>query len=583
MAARRLLPTLYGVGIGAAAIILGPVILERGHLLYRDAVSTPRTFLTDTTLGIDGLPPRAVPQDWVVGVLSSVLDGGFVVIAILFAALVLAGVGYGRLAARLVPASGRSGAAVAAVVSVWNPFVAERLLQGHWGLLVGYASLGWIIVALLDLHGRPYLHDRTGRSNWAQLAACVAVAGLTPSGSLLAGAVLIAVGLPLLLRRGSVRRPLRPRGIALDALAGVTIWIIGALPWLVATAITGSGVSASGSAGAEAFGLRAEPWLGGLGTAVGLGGIWNVDAVPASRTVWWAAVATMCLLVVVAVGSVYLWHRRVALDPTVGRLAWLAVIVVGAVVLAATPPGTAALGWLIDTVPGAGLLRDTQKFLALTMPFGALSAAAACAALRRWVPAGFAIAASVLLIVAPLPDLAWGVGGRLTPVHYPADWARVTQIVTADDGAVLLWPPGTVRRYGFTDGPSLDPAPRMLRAPVRQSGELVVDGITIDAADPTVVAAEQILSDGGSAADLARLGVGWVLIEGSSTPAPPAGAQVAFVGDDLRLYRIPDAQTSAVTASTAAPVAAWTANTLWALTIIVGLFAALRSSLRRSR
>ncbi len=565
--ASRLLPTLYAVSTAVAVIILGP-LLRPGHLLYRDAVSTPRTHLTDTTLGIDGLPPRAVPQDWFVGVFSTVVDGGFALMAMLFAALVLAGVGYGRLAARLVPDAGRSGAAVAAIASVWNPFVAERLLQGHWGLLVGYASLGWIVLTLLDLR------ERGGLAQWAQLIAAVGLAGLTPSGSLLAGALLLVVGVPMLLRANTSRR-------LVTAAGGVLVWIVGALPWLVASAIAGTAVSSSGSAGVRAFGLRAEPGLGGLGTALGLGGIWNNDAVPASRSMWWAAVATACLLLVVATGVVFLWSHRTTLDPTVTWLATLAALTVALVAVAATSPGMSALGWLIDTVPGAGLLRDTQKFLALAVPFLVVATAAACTWARRWVPAGFAVGAATLLIVAPLPDLAWGVGGRIAPVHYPDDWARISAIITPDDGAVLLWPPGTLRRYDFADDPSLDPTPRMVRAAVLQSGELTVDGVLVDPPDPTTAAAEHILSNGGPASELAKLGVGWVLVENTATDAPrPAGAQQVFDGKQLRLYRIPDADTAAISASTGERVAVWTANLVWLGAIGVGLVLGLRRSRR---
>ena len=44
---------------------------------------------------------------------------------------------------------------VAATVAIWNPYVAERLLQGHWSLLVGYGCLPWVAYAM-----RPVAHRR---------------------------------------------------------------------------------------------------------------------------------------------------------------------------------------------------------------------------------------------------------------------------------------------------------------------------------------------------------------------------------------------------------------------------------------
>ena len=161
MSAGRLLPTLYLVSAGLTAVVAGPLLgalfgVGPRYLLYRDAVSTPRSYVTDAALGVGDLPPRAVPQDWFVAMGSRVVDGGWLVAAIIVAALVVAGVGYGRLAHRLVPGAGHAGAVAAAMLAIWNPYVAERLLQGHWGLLVGYAALGWICL----LYTSPSPRDR---------------------------------------------------------------------------------------------------------------------------------------------------------------------------------------------------------------------------------------------------------------------------------------------------------------------------------------------------------------------------------------------------------------------------------------
>ena len=321
----RLLPALYLASVVAAVAVLAPLLPELigvapGHLLYRDAVSTPRTHVTDTTLGIGDLPPRAVPQDWFVAMVSSAVDGGVVVIAALLAALVFAGVGFGRLGCRLVPGAGRLGGVAAALVAIWNPYVAERLLQGHWSLLAGYASLGWIFVAVLDLRERPE------PVRFLQLGGLLAAAGLTPTGSVLAGVVL-AVAL--------IGRPVGLR----HSLIAVGLWILSTLPWVV-TAVISDATTTSAAAGVDAFGLRSEPGLGPVGTVLSLGGIWNADAVPASRTMWWAAIATFCFLLVIAAGVVALeqqlagitvgvvvprsirWYPRSGYSPLPSRSCW---------------------------------------------------------------------------------------------------------------------------------------------------------------------------------------------------------------------------------------------------------------------
>ncbi|HRD12706.1 MAG TPA: hypothetical protein PLI79_12665, partial [Mycobacterium sp.] len=86
---------------GYALTLTGAVtapLLAPGYLLHRDAVSTPRSYLSDAALGLGGAAPRAVPQDFPIAVTSTVLDGGLVVKALLLAGLVCAGWGAARLA-----------------------------------------------------------------------------------------------------------------------------------------------------------------------------------------------------------------------------------------------------------------------------------------------------------------------------------------------------------------------------------------------------------------------------------------------------------------------------------------------------
>ncbi|EUA43084.1 conserved transmembrane domain protein [Mycobacterium xenopi 3993] len=92
-------PDAGAAGGGAAA---GP-----GYLLLRDAVSTPRSYLSDTALGLGESAPRASPQDFAVALASHVLDGGVVVKVLLVAGLWLAGWGAARLVARVLPDAGR--------------------------------------------------------------------------------------------------------------------------------------------------------------------------------------------------------------------------------------------------------------------------------------------------------------------------------------------------------------------------------------------------------------------------------------------------------------------------------------------
>jgi hypothetical protein len=152
----------------------------------------------------------------------------------------------------------------------------------------------------------------------------------------------------------------------------------------------------------------------------------------------------------------------------------------------------------------------------------------------------------VLLPLIALPDLVWGVGGRLQPVEYPADWQRVRATLAADDGPgdVLVLPFGAYRAFGWNgDRPQLDPAARWLTRPTVADDELVVGGRAVAGED---VRARTVAAVADDPAALAELGVGWVLVE-RGTPGRPVPAEVQALphvvdGDDLDLYRVPGAR-----------------------------------------
>lgn len=572
-----------GYSLGLALVVVGP-LLGSGYLLLRDAVSTPRSYLTDAALGVGDAAPRAVPQDALVATLSAVVDGGVVVKAILVGALWLAGWGAAVLVRELLRGS-LGPQLVASTVAVWNPYVGERLLQGHWSLLTGYAALPW--VALLANRLRADSGDGSesrGRFDrvriWAMLAGCMAAAGLTPTGSLLAG--LMAV---LLVGRRNL-------------IGVVGLWVATAVPWLTATALSGAGGEPSDPAGVAAFAARAEPGLGTLGSLAGLGGIWNSTAVPGSRTTFFAVIGTLILLGIVAIGV-----RWVA---TGGDRETLHVrrILLASAAIAIVLPALGATGWglevgefLVAHVPGAGLLRDTQKYVALAMPAFALCAAAGCRVLaERFTPAEsrpnartpYIAALFIALIITALPDLAWGVGGAVRPVHYPTAWQRVAALVDAP-GDVAILPGGMFRKFPYSgSAPVLDPAPRMLSRDVLQTGELPVRGATVTGEGARAREVEQLLLRGGPASELARLGVGWVLVEGN-TPGPLGDSKTtlaqltpAYADPALQLYRV----SGPITEHDATPTArrtAGAAHLLWATLLAAGLLAAVIPARRRTQ
>ncbi|SPM29389.1 hypothetical protein [Mycobacterium terramassiliense] len=518
--------TRPGYALVVALLVVGP-LLAPGYLLLRDAVSTPRSYVSDAALGLTSAP-RATPQDFAVALASHVVDGGVVVKALLVAGLWLAGWGAARLVAAALPDAGTPGEFVASTLAIWNPYVAERLLQGHWSLLVGYGCLPWVAAAMLRMR-------TAGDSGWAGVFALVfwvALAGLTPTGLLLAATVaLVCVAAP---GAGRSRRPCA-------ALASGAA-LLAAAPWLTAAAV-GSSLTAHAAAnalGVPAFAPRAEPGLGTLASLAGLGGIWNGEAVPASRTTLFAVASAVVLLAVVAAGLPVVVRRRAA----VPLLALAAVSVVVPAALA-TGPGLHALRALVDTAPGFGVLRDGQKWVALALPGYALAGAGAVVTLRRWLRPSVAAVVCCLALILTLPDLAWGGWGKVAAVRYPRGWAAVAAAINSDPRTVAVLPAGTMRRFSWAGpAPVLDPLPRWLRADVLTTGDLAISGVVVPGEGDRARAVQDLLLSGPDPGALAPAGVGWLVVESDSAGDMGAAARTlgaltpVYRDDELALYRI---------------------------------------------
>ncbi|OBI16947.1 hypothetical protein A5712_24900 [Mycobacterium sp. E2327] len=549
------------------ALLVAAPLLAPGYLLLRDAVSTPRSYLSDTALGLTAAP-RATPQDFAVALASHLVDGGVVVKALLVAGLWLAGWGAARLVATALPEAGAPGEFVASTLAIWNPYVAERLLQGHWSLLVAYGCLPWVAATMLRLR------TAGGWSAWFGLVFWVALAGLTPTGLLLAAAVaLVCVACP-----GAGH----PRWRCAAGASGAAL--VAAAPWLTAAALGSSlkAHTAANALGVNAFAPRAEPGLGTLGSLASLGGIWNGEAVPASRTTLFALSSAVVLLAVVAAGLPVVARRRL-----VAPLLALAAVSVLAPAVLATGPGLHALRALVDAAPAFGVLRDGQKWVALAMPGYALAGAGAVVTLRRWLRPSVAALVCCLALILALPDLAWGAWGRVAPVRYPPGWAAVAAAINRDPGTVAVLPAGTMRRFSWSGpAPVLDPLPRWLRADVLSTGDLAISGVVIHGEGDRARAVQDLLLSGPDPAALAPAGIGWLVVESDSAGDMGAASRTldaltpVYRDDEFALYRI-GGHTAGV------PAGRWTATLVahlaWLAMLSVGAVGAALCWFRRHR
>ncbi|MEV4721754.1 hypothetical protein AB0J94_31585 [Micromonospora noduli] len=518
---------LYAVAAAVTVVVLAPLAAPGYALLY-DMVFVPRQPLTWDLVAPAQSLPRAVPMDALVSLVTQLVPGWLVQRLALAGAVFLAAVGAGRL----VPTERRAVRLFAALAYAWSPYLAERLLIGQWGLLLAYAALPWLVRAALDL--------RAGRDGaLARVVLAAAPAAITPTGGLIAlGTVLVLTSdrmrAPRSLLVSQRMHPHRSR----QALAAVGVLNA---PWVVAALVTGAGGS-SDPAGVAAFAARSENWAGPLVALAGTGGIWSAQATPASRAAPLVPVAALVLLILAGVGAGLLRRR---LPP--GGVARLAVLAGTGFLLAAfglLPGGDAALRWAVVHLPGAGLLRDGQKFLApyalLLVVCAALGAERLVARVDREV-AGVVLVGLLFLPVAVLPDLAFGGAGRLRPVSYPAEWQRVAEHIEEEPGEVLALPLSAYRAYPWNPGRVvLDPAPRYLPGTVLTDDTLRVGDVAVAGENPRVREMREALAEGRP---VWTTGVRWVLVQrevsGEVDSQVLGGLERVHDGPFLTLYRNP--------------------------------------------
>jgi len=526
-AAGRVGPGLLA-GLCLGLLALGPG-LRRGFLLSYDMVFVPREPFGAALPGL--APPRAVPSDLAVAVVSRIVPADVTQKFVLLAIFVL---GCGGVAALLdrEPILARL---AGGVFYAWNPYVAERLVIGQWALLLGYAGLPWVLRAVL----RPAPLGRW--AGWLCLSLVPAVVG-----GFAAMAITALVVVPAALLTKSARRAV----IALTALGA------GCLPWLIPS--LAHAVQAD-PAGVAAFAARADTPFGSVGSLLMLGGAWNAQTVPRAYGGAWSAV--WLAVVIFALAGYLAIARRDRRWPGLGIAAVAGLLIA---CIGVTAVGRDLLRSVTDAWPGAAVLRDGQQFVApLALAEATGFGVAVCWAMKprpfRRTGGGHerpasadvtGVALGVLALLVPvllLPGLAWGAAGRLRPAWYPAGWLAAARVIDASPalGDVLVLPWATYRTPSWNHGEVvLDPWPRLLSRPVIWNDGTRVGDVTMTPDDPRARRLDGVIGGGGPlTAALRAAGVRFVLDDadgpGQRVGARLSGAVVIAHQPGLTLYRLP--------------------------------------------
>lgn len=491
-----------GWAVALSMLILGPALLP-GYVLIRDMVWVPNLNLRADVLGLGTGVPRAVPSDALVAVLDEVLPGMVLQKIMLLGSLVAAGVGFARLVGPRLDAR-----MAATTFAIWNPYVVERLASGHWPMIVCVGVLPWLVAGArqMALHGRFV--------GW--LPILVVLGSLNANAGVASSLAVLVFGWR------------RCRAWWVMALC----CLVAQLPWLVAGLVHADQARSAG--GYEVFAANSDGLPLPL-AALTLGGIWNTDVVPESRSsvLAWIGLGWLVLVAAAGIRRLLAEGRRDILLPA--GILW--VLGWGIAVLGWAAPGV--LGAVGEVVPGVAMFRDSARMLVLCLPLTILlvgHGVAALADLLSQPTARFAVLGSlVALPLMVLPDAAGGIGGNLRAVQYPSTWTDLRPVVDPSYGDALYLPLANYRVPEFNGHrPVTDPLPRLLRPSAVVDDNLVVNLGTVAGEDPRATRARAALdlpTPSARSRALAELGIGWVFVQEEAGPAVDLAGERSRSGD----------------------------------------------------
>lgn len=490
------------------ALLVCAPLLAPGYVLTYDMVWVPHLDVSRADLwGLGSALPRAVPSDAVAALLDTVLPAALVQKAVLVGAVFGSGLGMGVLL-RSAPLTVRL---TALTFYAWNPFVAERMALGQWPLLLAYAGVPWLLAGLRS--------DSGVRSPMVVVA--LAATALTPATGLMGALMAFLVKKP----RESFFR------------LGVIIAAVNA-PWIVAGLLHTANARSDGAAVAL-FDVQPEGNFGRLAAALTLGGIWNTEVVPPSRGMLIAQILAGLMWAIMIIGAWVLWReeRRLLIVLSIAGVLGLAVALSGWL-------APEAMASFVRDIPAAGLLRDGTRYLLLLAPLQAIAFGFGTKRLVDSVQSAetrqFLAVAGMLIPLAALPDLAWGVGGQLKTTDYPKSWydARTAIASSKVPGDILVLPFSSYRKPSWNhDRSVLDPAGRFFDRETVTSDRLLISGKPIEGEDPRAARIERILGTKAPAKALAGEGIGIVVIDKMAGKAGTglSGMKDVYNSDELQV------------------------------------------------
>lgn len=518
-ALRTLARALIPVGFYAlVALAINYPLLRRGYPFAFDMSFGPVMRTPPEAYGLGGDFGRRLPTFLVLSGISSAVSPALIARAILLSIPFLAGLG----AHRLSPATREASRYFAGLLFAVNPFVYERLVAGHWHILLGYALLPWALPVLL-------VWARDGhRRSLVKAGLWLGVIGLA-SFAVATLAFTLALAAALVLRRAGLVTRFR-------AVAGLTlVFVVTNATWIVAAFARLDDMGRFTQLDFRAFLARGgSPWAA-AGNVLRLTGFFREDFRSPALSTAAGLVLVAVIGVLVVLGVIAAWRTK-CLGPRMAPF----LLVAGAVALFAAlgeraPLIGPALGWLYPRIPGMQIFRESQKIAGLLVLvyaiFGSLGADVVLASPDQErsnahesggmrVTAG-RIAMAVIVAAIPLawtPGLIGGAGGRVIVAEFPSGWHEADKALAGVGGGRALVLPWHVHMpLSFTGGrTNLNPAGDFFSKDLVQASAIEFPGFRLPADDPVENYVRAAIEQGRSRTDFGAvvnpLGVDSILL-----------------------------------------------------------------------
>ncbi len=415
-----------------ALLVALPTLIHPGQIFLLDLALPPSLDLSALTLTKFG---ASMPVTALFALLGTVLSVGVVMKMLMLVVLLLPMLAMYFL---LVPRVSRPYAILGGMLLLYNPFMYERFVAGHWFVMLGVGYLPILFLVLRRSLAAPS-YPKT-----ALLALTIALYPIVSLHLAYVGILLalcyfvvhiVATGIP------AMRPTVVLRHLAL--IAAILISVDSYL--LMSVFATGSALLSIDARDFSVFVTTGDPHVGVYANVLALYGFWRESAVLPKDVLplWW--IPSLIIFIVSAFGLFVRIKKR-------DTLAWVALITIVPLVVVAVGFASAfaelVTRALIRILPGFTGLRETAKlvgviafFYAYFVPFGLEQFINRLYGERR---VSRVVAASLMgvAVLATSFTFIWGALGQVNMGAYPPSWSTVDQMLQNDPsrGKVLVFP-----------------------------------------------------------------------------------------------------------------------------------------------